>query len=240
MLYDAVVVGGGVMGSSTTYHLSKRRRDVLLLDQFPLNPCSENKETKTNHDEGKIGSSGGKSRVYRNVHADELHARMAMESIKMWRQLEKESGIDILVECGCLSFAAGVEKSGGGGSGEVEEEEIQSAIEESASILSSLGVPAESLKDAASLGHRFPQMNFFNGEVGVLDVTAGVVKVEAALEAFRRVALKNGADIRGGETVVGVWEEEEDGEGEIADNSDARTVVVKTNTGALYRCRRLI
>jgi hypothetical protein len=34
--YDAVVVGAGIMGSCAAYHLAKRGKKVLLLEQFEL------------------------------------------------------------------------------------------------------------------------------------------------------------------------------------------------------------
>ncbi len=32
-MYDSIVVGAGVVGSATAYHLAKRTKSVLLLDQ---------------------------------------------------------------------------------------------------------------------------------------------------------------------------------------------------------------
>ena len=49
--YDVIVVGGGVMGCATAYHLAKRGRHVLLLEQFAIG-----------HDRG---SSHGPSRIIR-------------------------------------------------------------------------------------------------------------------------------------------------------------------------------
>jgi len=33
MLYDTIVVGAGIEGSAAAYHLAKRRRKTLLLEQ---------------------------------------------------------------------------------------------------------------------------------------------------------------------------------------------------------------
>ena len=189
-MFDVIVVGGGVMGSSATYHLAKRGQNVLLLDQFPFPPHSHAIEGGEVTPTGSR-SSGGKSRAFRNVYAEEFLARMASESLSMWRQLERESGSNILVECGCLKFAGGGEGNGG-------------VIAESEEILDRLGVEKESFADTDRLRRRYPQMNFADGEIGVLDVTAGVLRADAALAAFRGVATENGADIRGEETVVAV------------------------------------
>src|SRR5215217_3093020 len=80
--YDVIVVGGGVMGCATAYHLAKRGRRVLLLEQFAIG-----------HDRG---SSHGHSRIFRLAYDAPDYVRLAQAAFPLWRALERESGADLL------------------------------------------------------------------------------------------------------------------------------------------------
>ncbi|MFL5807829.1 MAG: FAD-dependent oxidoreductase, partial [Roseiflexaceae bacterium] len=53
--YDAIVIGAGVMGCATAYHLARDGRRVLLLEQFALGH--------------QRGSSHGRARIFRLTYA---------------------------------------------------------------------------------------------------------------------------------------------------------------------------
>ncbi|XP_004857101.1 peroxisomal sarcosine oxidase isoform X3 [Heterocephalus glaber] len=77
-LWDAIVIGAGIQGCFTTYHLAKHGKRVLLLEQFLL-PHSR-------------GSSHGQSRIIRKVYSEDFYTQMMDECYWMWAQLERESG----------------------------------------------------------------------------------------------------------------------------------------------------
>ena len=79
---DVVVVGAGVVGAATARALARDGHDVVLLDQFEVG-----------HDRG---SSHGTSRVFRLSYPDERYVRLAQASLGGWRELEAESGREIL------------------------------------------------------------------------------------------------------------------------------------------------
>jgi sarcosine oxidase len=89
--YDVIVVGGGVMGSATAYHLAKRGRRVLLLEQFAIG-----------HDRG---SSHGHSRIFRLAYDAPDYVRLAQAALPLWRALEHESGAELLLQTGGLDYA---------------------------------------------------------------------------------------------------------------------------------------
>lgn len=89
--YDVIVVGAGVMGCASAYHLAKRGRRVLLLEQFAIN-----------HDRG---SSHGHSRIIRLAYSATHYVRLAQAAYPLWRALEAESGAELLVQTGGLDFA---------------------------------------------------------------------------------------------------------------------------------------
>uniref|UniRef100_A0A8C3HGH9 Peroxisomal sarcosine oxidase n=1 Tax=Chrysemys picta bellii TaxID=8478 RepID=A0A8C3HGH9_CHRPI len=90
--YNTIVVGAGIQGSFTAYHLAKRGRETLLLEQFPL-PHSR-------------GSSHGQSRIIRHAYPQEHYARMMAESYRLWEQLEAEAGVPLYRQTGLLVLGA--------------------------------------------------------------------------------------------------------------------------------------
>lgn len=86
--YDVIVIGAGIQGSFTAYHLAQRHKDTLLLEQFLL-PHSR-------------GSSHGQSRIIRSAYAQEYYSRMMPESYRLWQQLEAETGTTLYRQTGLL------------------------------------------------------------------------------------------------------------------------------------------
>src|SRR5919106_53656 len=86
---DVVVVGGGVMGTSTAYHLASRRvGDVVLLEREP-----------------QLGamSTGACAGGIRHQFATETNIRFSIESIRMLQRFPEEPGQDVgLRFCGYL------------------------------------------------------------------------------------------------------------------------------------------
>src|ERR1700731_2816678 len=76
--YDVVVVGAGVFGAWTAFHLARRGQRVLLIDAYgPGNSRA---------------SSGGESRIIRMGYgADELYTRWAIRSLVQWKELFAET-----------------------------------------------------------------------------------------------------------------------------------------------------
>jgi glycine/D-amino acid oxidase-like deaminating enzyme len=77
---DVVVIGGGVIGSSAAYHLSKRKMSVVLLEKGGLVS-------------GTSGACDGL--VYLQSKRPGAHLKLAMESRKRFDALEQELGRDI-------------------------------------------------------------------------------------------------------------------------------------------------
>lgn len=89
-LFDAIVVGAGIEGSATAYHLAKNSQTTLLLEQFPL-PHSR-------------GSSHGQSRITRYAYPQDFYVQMMLEAYPMWDTLSKEAEEEIFKECGLLNL----------------------------------------------------------------------------------------------------------------------------------------
>ena len=89
--WDTIVVGAGVFGAWTAWHLRRLGQRVLLLDASgPANARA---------------SSGGESRMTRTIYgADDVYTRMAWDSLEDWRWLSSRSGLPILHPIGVLMF----------------------------------------------------------------------------------------------------------------------------------------
>jgi sarcosine oxidase len=91
--YDVVVVGAGVFGAWTAYHLVRAGMRVLIADQYaPGNTRS---------------SSGGETRVIRMSYgADEIYTRSAIRSLKMWKRFSAETGRQLFHRTGVVLTGA--------------------------------------------------------------------------------------------------------------------------------------
>ncbi|XP_045745482.1 peroxisomal sarcosine oxidase isoform X1 [Mirounga angustirostris] len=87
-LFDAIVIGAGIQGCFTAYHLAKHGKRVILLEQFFL-PHSR-------------GSSHGQSRIIRRAYPEDFYTQMMDECYWIWAQLEREAGTQLHRQTGLL------------------------------------------------------------------------------------------------------------------------------------------
>jgi sarcosine oxidase len=87
---EVIVVGGGLMGLATAYHLAREGRRVLLLEARGIG-----------HQDG---SSHGPSRIIRLTYQSEDYIALAQASFALWRRLGDEAGERLLVPCGGFDF----------------------------------------------------------------------------------------------------------------------------------------
>jgi glycine/D-amino acid oxidase-like deaminating enzyme len=89
--WNTIVVGAGVFGAWTAWHLRRLGQRVLLLDASgPANMRA---------------SYGGESRMTRTIYgADDIYTRMAVSSLEDWRWLSSRAGLPIFHPIGVLMF----------------------------------------------------------------------------------------------------------------------------------------
>ena len=97
--FDAIVVGGGTMGTATARSLTERGRSVLLLERFEIGHPR--------------GSSGGPTRIFRVAYHHPDYVRMARRALQEWRDLEGKAGETLLVTTGGLDVGAGGRETAG-------------------------------------------------------------------------------------------------------------------------------
>ncbi|MGZ8630391.1 MAG: FAD-dependent oxidoreductase [Actinomycetota bacterium] len=72
--FDAIVVGGGAMGTAAARELAGRGRETLVLERFAFGHAN--------------GSSGGPTRIFRYAYHRADYVRLAMTAREAWRELE--------------------------------------------------------------------------------------------------------------------------------------------------------
>jgi len=159
--FDVIVIGAGAMGSAAAWQLSKRGHEVLLLEQFERGHAR--------------GGSHGASRVFRLAYEDEDYVRLAQRALPLWRELEEESGGELLTRTGGVDHGAGA------------------SVDRIARRLGACGVAFEEL-DPADATRRWPAMRFERRVVFQPD--AGRVNADAAVTALQDAATARGADVR--------------------------------------------
>src|SRR5260370_7867642 len=90
--YDVAVIGAGVFGAWTSWHLCRAGKSGLLLDAW-----------SPGHSRS---SSGGESRIIRMGYgADEIYTRMALRSLGLWQDVLPKTGSPLFHRTRVLSMA---------------------------------------------------------------------------------------------------------------------------------------
>src|SRR3989442_6667838 len=157
------------MGLSTAYSISRTGDSkILLLDRYGIG--------------SEYCSSNDVNRVFRYSYGnDEHYTRMAVESLKLWKNLEGESGQRLLLPTGLFMLQG-------------EDQDANGFNQASYRTLSRLKLGAEQL-EAEELEDRFPQ---FRAEKGFFDPHGGVLLASKALSVLGTLAKKHGINIRKG------------------------------------------
>jgi len=173
-----VIVGAGTFGASLAWSLARAGEDVVLVDQFEPGDAR--------------ATSGGESRLIRCGHgADELYTASARRARALWRELEAETGEQLMVEIGMAWFA--------------QREDGWEA--ESERAMAAQGIPCERL-DPAEGTKLFPSLGTADLAFVLYEPEAGVLRARRAVQALVRQAVAHGAKrvrgraVPGGDTTV--------------------------------------
>ncbi len=173
--FDYIVVGAGVMGSATAYHLARDQRSVLLLEQFELGHTR--------------GSSHGESRIFRFAYPDKNYSRFAIQSKPLWEQLEADSGESLLLNTGGVDVAD--DPSG------------FANVHEVAATLENMGADYV-MMDRARFAARFPQFHLGPDGIAVYSPDAGILFATKCVVTAANTARKFGATVRDHEAVTAI------------------------------------
>jgi sarcosine oxidase len=196
-VYDVAIVGGGIMGAITACELARDGAKVALIDQSTLpNPA---------------GASFDHSKVFRFAYPDQLYAQLAVDALKRWRELEADSGEQLLTPTGVMMIGR----------------DESSSERETYTALRSLDLAAE-LLDSAEAARRFPQFNPAAFAFAVYDPNGAILHADKAVAAALRVARQRGVRFIEGQRVIRV------------EQSDAGLVEIVTESAGNYQCKQAV
>jgi len=158
------VIGAGVFGAWTAWHLAKRGQHVALIEAY--GPAHSR------------ASSGGETRIIRMGYGtDELYTRWSQKSLKQWKDFFAAIRQPLFLETGVLWM------------GGDEDQRLRQTSE----TLKRCGMPFEELGRAA-LEKRYPQIAFDGIECGIFEPKSGVLLARRAVAAVVEDAVRLGAE----------------------------------------------
>eukprot|EP01080_Neovahlkampfia_damariscottae_P004309 gene4309-7665_t len=172
---DVLVVGGGIIGSSTAYSLTKRNvGKVVLIEQFEFLH--------------KNGSSHGNTRIYRQTYPVQLYSDMCVESLKLWKEAEQKSKIQVYHQTGGLDF------------GDKSNQTLLNTI----NVCKDRNIPHEVL-DSKMLSKQYPQLKVDSNWIGIHQKDAGILNASEAVRMFLHLAQENRCELHENEKVLEIF-----------------------------------
>ena len=172
--YDTIVIGCGAVGAATLLQLARRGQRVVGLDRYD-----------PPHDRG---STHGETRITRcAVGEGEVYVPLALRSHEIWRELEAETGADLLTQCGALILGGRDNLAPVHGKGDFIRRTIAAAER--------YGL-AHEVMNADDVMRRFPQFQLRGDEIACFETGGGFVRPERCVAAQLTVAKRLGAEMR--------------------------------------------
>ncbi len=173
-IFDVAVIGLGAVGSASLYQFARRGHRVLGLDRW--NPPHN------------LGSTHGSTRITRcAVGEGDTYVPLVRRTHQIWREIEAETGEDLLTQCGALVIAA----AGNAPTVHGKQDFFRRTVE----VARRNGVPHDIL-NAAEARKRFPQFQLTGDEVAFHEPSGGYVRPERCVAAQLGLAMRFGAEVR--------------------------------------------
>uniref|UniRef100_A0A803QPD4 FAD dependent oxidoreductase domain-containing protein n=1 Tax=Cannabis sativa TaxID=3483 RepID=A0A803QPD4_CANSA len=164
--FDIIVIGAGVMGSSTAYQTSKRGQKTLLLEQYDF----------LHH----LGSSHGESRTIRATYPDDYYTDLVLDSYALWEQAQSEIGYKVYYKAHQFDM------------GPSDSESLKAII----AICRKKSLPHRVLNSQQVAQQFSGRIQIPENWVGLYLDKGGVIKPSKAVSMFQTLALKNGAVLK--------------------------------------------
>src|SRR5260370_7127300 len=171
--FDVAVIGAGVFGAWTAWHVARRGQRVVLIDA--CGPAHSR------------ASSGGDSRIIRMGYgADEIYTRWSQRSLVQWKELFAARSQEALFqETGVLWLSGGDD----------------ARFRQTAATLTRCGVPFEEV-GVQAIEKRFPQIGLAGITAGLLEPHSGALMARRAVAAVVEDAVQQGAEYRNAQVLT--------------------------------------
>jgi sarcosine oxidase len=172
MRYDAIVLGIGGMGSAAAYHLARRGRRVLGIEQFSI--------------PHEFGSSHGLTRIIRLAYSEHpSYVPLLRRAYELWREMERAAGERLLVITGGVDVGTAGSETIVGSLRSCREHDL-----------------AHEQLGAAEMARRFPGFRLPAELTAVYQPDGGFVLPERSIVTHTAAARALGAEIHEGEHVI--------------------------------------
>ena len=195
--FDVGVIGAGIHGAAAAFHLTSRGAKTVVFERGA--PAG--------------GPTGRSSAICRAYYTNEFLAKMARDSIAMFRDFRELTGRDAGHRRTGVLYLHPPEHAG----------EVRASV----ARLNELGI-ATDLLEPEELAERFPAFDLGGIGIGAWEREAGYADPHAATDGLFRRALELGAEARVGTPVTGIEPDPEGGG------------TVTTGDGARISCRRIL
>lgn len=160
------VIGAGVFGAWTAWHLLNAGHRVILVDEY--GPASSR------------ASSGGESRIIRCSYGpDEVYTRSAKRSLALWSNFFAQAGRNLLERIGVLWIA----RSG------------NTYVEQSRQMLRKFDVPFRDLA-SADLSREYPQIHLDRSAIAIVEPESGALMARQSVQAVVADFIRRGGIYR--------------------------------------------
>ncbi|KAJ1420118.1 Sarcosine oxidase, monomeric [Sesbania bispinosa] len=179
--FDLIVIGAGVMGSSTAYQAAKQGLRTLLLEQFDF----------LHH----RGSSHGESRTIRATYPQYHYYPLVIESYNLWQQAEAQVGYKVYFKAHHFDMAPSDDPT------------ILAVIDNCRKH----GIPHQILHRDQVAEQFSGRIDIPENWVGLSNEHGGVIKPTKAVAMFQTLAYNHGAVLKDNTEVTDIKKEDKEG-----------------------------
>ncbi|RYD18878.1 MAG: N-methyl-L-tryptophan oxidase [Verrucomicrobiaceae bacterium] len=187
------VIGVGGSGSAALRFLAKEGHEAVGYEQFTVGHA--------------MGSSHGRSRIIRLSYPDDFHTGLMRRAYELWDDLEIESGENLFVKCGGITFGPGGDTT----------------LRNTISSLANASIPHE-LLDRDQCATRFPAIDIGPGSTAVYQQDSGFLRSTRCVLAQLGIARQHGAEVREHSPVFAIEEKN----GKVLVSTASKTEVFDT------------